>query len=744
MIKKPFLCLSLVFAGLLVHVGFAQMPPPLPVINTTNVFNITSYGATTSSTDNSAAISNAIAAAHAASGGGMVEIPSGTFMSGPISMLSSVDLQLDSGATLKFLTESSYPGASGTPVNPITASSVTNFEFTGSGTIDGNGSSWWHSSNSGNAPYMIYCTKCLRVLFQGITLQNSPKMHVSFKSWMGYVTFQGITINTPVSPNTDGIDLIGTNCIVENCHIADGDDNIAIGSSSASAHSYNIVVTNCNFGIGHGVSIGSNTAGGVSNLTVINCVWNGTDFGIRMKSDDETSGSTGAGGTSQDLNYYNLNMTNVTCPLLIFSYYATLDSQGNDYYPPMNDDITPTVASTQAVGNLSIPVWKNIVISNLLAVSSGESLIWGRIETPVTNISLIDFRTQSPSSSSSYNFGIYNAYGVNIINSSIGTASGLKTFSLYNAGVTISNETSSFTMDGLTSANSLALYKNNATIGASDLYGANPITVSGCVLSDSTDLSLPSTTIVNFNLGTTPSTVSISGSLTLSSPTLNILTNNGFGAGTYTLFTYTGSLSGSATLGTTPSGYTCTLTNNTSAKQYSLLVTSTGSSGTKPTVTNQPASHGFYTGQNVTFASGASGTAPLAYQWYFNTNSVLPAATNASLSITNLQTTNTGTYDMIVTNAYGSDTSAVVSLTVILPPNLASAALNSSGGNLVVSGTGGLPGSNYIVLTTTNVTLPSSQWTPVATNTFNGTGGYSFTNGTAGGNPQNYFRLRFP
>src|ERR1700677_2671233 len=102
---SPLLPLTLFCAALLPSPGLAQSAPVLPNINTNNVFNITNapYNATTSSTDNSNAIETAIIAA-SASGGGTVEIPGpGTYMSGPLYLKSQVNLQVDAGATLKFL-----------------------------------------------------------------------------------------------------------------------------------------------------------------------------------------------------------------------------------------------------------------------------------------------------------------------------------------------------------------------------------------------------------------------------------------------------------------------------------------------------------------------------------------------------------------------------------------------------------------------------------------------------------------
>src|ERR1700716_2201666 len=91
--------------------GLAQLgiaAPFLPIIPPNN-FNITNYGAVSSATlTNTAAISNTIFAANAA-GGGTVEVPSGTYLSGPIVLKSKINLQLDAGATLKMLPYLSFP-----------------------------------------------------------------------------------------------------------------------------------------------------------------------------------------------------------------------------------------------------------------------------------------------------------------------------------------------------------------------------------------------------------------------------------------------------------------------------------------------------------------------------------------------------------------------------------------------------------------------------------------------------------
>jgi hypothetical protein len=86
--------------------------------------------------------------------------------------------------------------------------------------------------------------------------------------------------------------------------------------------------------------------------------------------------------------------------------------------------------------------------------------------------------------------------------------------------------------------------------------------------------------------------------------------------------------------------------------------------GSAPLITTQPASQSVLAGQNVSFAVAASGTAPLQYQWFFNTNTPLSAATNSSYAITNAQLANAGQYTVLVTNAFGLATSSVAVLTV--------------------------------------------------------------------------------
>jgi hypothetical protein len=90
-----------------------------------------------------------------------------------------------------------------------------------------------------------------------------------------------------------------------------------------------------------------------------------------------------------------------------------------------------------------------------------------------------------------------------------------------------------------------------------------------------------------------------------------------------------------------------------------------------PVITNQPKSIAGVIGSSASFSVGASGSAPLSYQWFF-TGQPLPGRTQATLTLTNLQLTNAGNYFVRVSNPYGVTTSAVATLTVSPPPDCAS------------------------------------------------------------------------
>jgi hypothetical protein len=84
---------------------------------------------------------------------------------------------------------------------------------------------------------------------------------------------------------------------------------------------------------------------------------------------------------------------------------------------------------------------------------------------------------------------------------------------------------------------------------------------------------------------------------------------------------------------------------------------------------------------------------------------------------------------------------SVASLTV---PHPVINSISLNGTNLILSGTNGYATGTYYVLSSTNVILPLTQWTPLLTNTFDGSGNFAITNAFTPGMPQQFYILKLP
>ncbi len=97
-----------------------------------------------------------------------------------------------------------------------------------------------------------------------------------------------------------------------------------------------------------------------------------------------------------------------------------------------------------------------------------------------------------------------------------------------------------------------------------------------------------------------------------------------------------------------------------------------------PSITYQPAGRILGAGSNTTFSVSATGNGLLRYQWRLHETNNLASATNATLTLTNVQLTNAGDYTVKVTDSLGAVTSAVAGLTVLLPPSLTAQPTNQT------------------------------------------------------------------
>ncbi len=347
----------------------------------TNAFDVRKFGATgDGATLDTAAIQAALDACGKA-GGGIVELPAGNYLSKPIFLRSQTTFQLDAGATLQARDEhADFLDADGVTLAFVNGKNLADVTISGTGIIDGAGARWWEPVRAAKRtgaretvrrPRLIVLSNCRNLVVRDVTLQNSPSFHLVPVECEN-VTITNVTIQAPAdSPNTDAMDPSACrHVLITKCHVSVGDDNIAIKSGHAvagrAAACEDFVVSNCTFLRGHGLSIGSETAGGVKNMLVTNCTFDGTTSGIRIKTSREK------GGTVEDLVYRDITMTNVTIPINITCYYPKV---------PATDTAQPVTRTT--------PVYRNIRIENLTAYGpKSAGFIVGLPEKVITDVTL--------------------------------------------------------------------------------------------------------------------------------------------------------------------------------------------------------------------------------------------------------------------------------------------------------------------------------------------------------------------
>lgn len=300
-------------------------------------FNVLDYGAIgDGQTLDTAALQAAIEACSRA-GGGTVYVPAGQYVTGSLFLKSHITLYLEAGSTLLGSqnvadyppVESRWEGVSRKTYAPlIGGDDLTHIAIVGRGTIDGRGAFWWKLNDARAIDYprprLISFLRCTNVIIEGITCTTSPSWTIHPYA-CDNVTVDKVTIvNPPDSPNTDGINPESCrNVHISNCHIDVGDDCITIKAGVEDEGRdkllpcENITITNCTMVHGHGgVVIGSEMSGGVRHVTIANCVFVGTDRGIRLKSRRER------GGVVEDIRVTNVVMTDVMCPFIMNLYYG--------------------------------------------------------------------------------------------------------------------------------------------------------------------------------------------------------------------------------------------------------------------------------------------------------------------------------------------------------------------------------------------------------------------------------------
>ncbi|MFC4672944.1 glycoside hydrolase family 28 protein [Dysgonomonas termitidis] len=389
------------------------------------IYNMQDMGADTTGAKACTALINNTIRKAAQEGGGTIYFPAGQYLTAAIHMESNITIEIEAGATLKFSTNFEdylpfvrmrWEGVFMNSLSPLFyARNVENITIKGRGIIDGQGHTWWAESrriideinNNGKtlstnsfqqkwldankgikvSPYyekslerkffrppFIQFLECKNILIEGITIQNSPFWTINPEG-CDNIVITGVTVYNPwANPkghNTDGINPSSCrNVRISDCFISVGDDCITIKSGrDEDGRIYgrpceNITVTNCVMLTGHGgVVIGSEMSGSIKKVTISNCVFNGTDAGIRLKA------SRGRGGVVEEIRVNNIIMNDIQRNAFIFDLFYDKESQAE----PVSE---------------RTPVFRNIHISDVTGSNIKKiGYITGIDEMPADEIS---------------------------------------------------------------------------------------------------------------------------------------------------------------------------------------------------------------------------------------------------------------------------------------------------------------------------------------------------------------------
>jgi len=228
-------------------------------------------------------------------------------------------------------------------------------------------------------PNLVVLTRCKKILLQGVTFQNSPAWCLH-PLMCADLTIQRVKVNNPSwAQNGDGLDIESCrNVLVENNSFECGDDGICIKSGKdaqgrlRAMPTENVTVRNDTVYHAHGgFVIGSEMSGGAKNLFVYNCVFIGTDKGLRFKT------ARGRGGMVSDIYVKNIYMKNIVQEAVYFDmYYFTK--------PPKPGEKVPLFEVNEGT-----PQFRDFYISDIKCEGAQKGVfVRGLPEMSITNINL--------------------------------------------------------------------------------------------------------------------------------------------------------------------------------------------------------------------------------------------------------------------------------------------------------------------------------------------------------------------
>lgn len=271
-----------------------------------------------------------------------------------------------------------------------------------SGVVSSDGKVWWPSKEAMNGeaylkehknnltmadynylrdylrPYMLYLKNCDSILIDGPTIENSANLCTNITGSKDVIIRNTKVYNELYAQNGDGIDISSSQrVLIYKCNVSAGDDDIALKSSKNKSEKFalqNVVISDCTVNWGHGgFVVGSNTEGGMENVYVHNCNYNGTDAGIKFKS------AIGEGGTVKNVYIDGVKMKNIKTDAISFNSFYENNALGKNNISNSKKNLIPKFQDIH-ISNTTCDGAANAVNMKALSNSPDENIYFNDVQ----------------------------------------------------------------------------------------------------------------------------------------------------------------------------------------------------------------------------------------------------------------------------------------------------------------------------------------------------------------------------
>ena len=265
------------------------------------------------------------------------------------------------------------------------------------GVVSANGEEWWPSKEAMGAekyfkesadakkvltkadyestkeylrPNLVNFVECKDVLLDGPTFENSPRYNILPQQCENLIIRNVKVLAPAFGKNTDAIDPAACrNVVIYNCMIDVGDDGICLKPGSITSSQKpgpaceNIVVADCVVYHAHGgFVIGSETYGGARNVSVRNCIFSGTDVGLRFKS------VRGRGGVIEKIFIDGIQMREIVTDAILFDMYYS----GGAPLVEARKDLT--IRNAEPISERT-PQFKDFYVKNIVCNGADRAIV---------------------------------------------------------------------------------------------------------------------------------------------------------------------------------------------------------------------------------------------------------------------------------------------------------------------------------------------------------------------------------